>query len=382
MARAEKGPSGLRRVHRSNLCSLLTLLSRIVAGGRVKKGSGKARLRSLRATRRQVSRNRRVGTALHRAPQSEPAAERIAAPQFISVDSGDQRAELVRFLRKLTDLVLRQKRSVRIDFRPTLKMAMSGTLLLAAELGRINGLAQARMVSCDYPKDHVVAQVLQHVGIFEMIGPPRGVKVTAENVKYWKVDSGGLVDGESASTAMDGYRSHFSTPEAGSLYRALTEAMTNCKHHAYREPRGDGFPHLEHWWVFSQLLNGRLTVGVCDLGMGIPKSLRRNEAGLLPLIKGVLSKKGLKENDGTLIQAAMEVGATRTQKSHRGKGFRDMRAVLDRLNGTLQVHSDCGVYTYIASGGREHSACFKETKSIRGTLILWQIPLPTQPSTT
>lgn len=259
-------------------------------------------------------------------------------------------------------------------------MKVGGTLLLAAELHRINAIDASsgyttKRVRCIYPRQPVVAQVLQHVGIFSMLGEKRRPKVTDDTVKYWQVDTGSTVEGAAIASAMAGYKDHFSAPDRNRLYRALSEAMTNCRHHAYP----DESPHqVRNWWIFSQLKDAKLTVGLCDLGIGIPNTLRSDAAGLLgPILKWIRDRRGT-ESDASMIQGAMVVGRSSTKAKHRGKGLRDMRRVIDALNGTLQIHSYRGAYEYRARAGEEPIECsrnFTRSMSIGGTLVVWQVPV-------
>jgi hypothetical protein len=263
-------------------------------------------------------------------------------------------------------------------------MQAGGTLLLAAELERIRTLGPGR-VECIYPTNEIVAQVLEHVGIFDLLEHPRRPRVTHPTVRYWKVNSGTSAEGERAANAIEDYAVRFSDPNKQALYRALTEAMTNCRHHAYPDTEDDrraghwwtgpGAERARNWWMFSQLMNDQLTVGLCDLGIGIPRSLRRDEAGLLRTILNVITGRGLVPNDVQLISAAMAIGESRTKEQHRGKGLLDMRKVLDGLDGVLHIHSGRGYYRYTASRAGEKCTNFKKPMAIRGTLVLWQIPL-------
>lgn len=298
----------------------------------------------------------------------------VSAPVVFGVQSESARRALTAFLQQVRKAAT-TKGKVRIDFTRTTQMTAAGTLLLAAELDRLNTLLGRRRFCCSYPTNDVVAQVLQHVGVFEMLGQQRSCTVTADNVKYWKVDSGTTVEGERAHVAMEGYKHHFSDPEQKALYRGLTEAMTNCVHHAYDGERLDGFGKVTKWWMFSEERDGNIVVAFCDLGIGIPRSLPLDKAGLYGAIKAVMSTLGLGHSDGNLIRAAMEVGKSRTHKEHRGKGLMDLRAVLDAMGGVLQIHSNCGFYEYRAKNSSELCKTFKQM-SILGTLVLWSVPVP------
>lgn len=203
----------------------------------------------------------------------------IEAPERFEIEANLQRAELVGFIKRLREAALSPTSlPVRIDFSRTEQMSAPGTLLFTAELDRINALRPNR-VTCTWPATDRVAQVLQHVGIFEKLGQSRRCKITAKDVKYWKVDSGREVLGQLAAEAMQRYKDLF-TDQKQTLYRGITEAMTNTKQHAYEDERGDGFENvLPNWWMFSEYRDHRLVVAVCDLGIGIPRSLPKDKSG-------------------------------------------------------------------------------------------------------
>lgn len=346
----------------------------------MKKLTDERRAYNIRVTAKRTARNastrraqRHGATAADTGRQGRKRApERLAAPEHFDVNTAGTRAELTAFLRRLRSLAIDQDMKVKIDFRATTQMRVAGTLLLAAEIDRINALTKDGRVTCTYPRDAVVAQVLEHVGIFEMLGQRRTTKITHETVKYWKVDSGDTVKGERAHHAIEAYKDRFSDPKRKAMYRALTEAMTNCRQHAYPKHRKE---LVRNWWMFSQFKDNQLTVGLGDLGIGIPDSLREDEAGLLGPIMELLRALHMSPHDGNLIQSAMKISKSRTKEQHRGKGLADMRRVLDGLKGTLQIHSRRGFYAYDAATGRERCTNFKKSMSVAGTLVLWVIPM-------
>lgn len=332
-----------------------------------------ARLCRKRALRAQRRRRKRAGHLRQVGRHERRERCFLLAPEHFATYRDTERSKLVRFLERLRQFVLLQGKRVHIDFSRTRKMQATGTVLFAAELQRINHLVGPGRVTCGVPVDHVVAQVLQHVGVFRLLGQRRTCKVTADNVRYWKVHSGTVVNMELAAAAFEEYSRHFSDPQSQSLYDGLSEAMLNCRHHAYEEERGDGFPNLENWWMFAQCKDERLMVAVCDLGIGIPRSLRRKPSDVQEWLKQVLTKLALQDHDAALVRAALEYGKSRTGLPHRGKGFGNMRAVLDHLDGKLHIHSNRGVYMYDSDGQKEN--VWNSKASILGTIIVWDIAL-------
>jgi hypothetical protein len=327
-----------------------------------------------RTARRASAKRRRVKLRLNLL-RMHSRYEWIKAPEQFSIETQGQCTELVEFIARLRRAALSPTSLVvRIDFSRTVRMTAAGTLLFAAELDRINALRSGR-VTCTWPTSDRVAQVLLHVGIFEKLGQVRQCKITAKDVKYWKVDSGGEVRGELAAEAMQRYRYLF-PDEKQTLYRGITEAMTNTRQHAYEGERGDGFGNvLPNWWMFSEYREQRLIVAVCDLGIGIPRSLPKDKSGLWPKIVLFLTDEHLLDEDANRIRAAIAVGTSRTNAEYRGKGLMEIRSVLDGLSGKINIYSNCGIYRYDAATQKETCLTFPPATSIHGTIVLWNIPV-------
>jgi hypothetical protein len=263
---------------------------------------------------------------------------------------------------------------VLIDFSETEQMEVAGTLLLATEIDRTTLIhGGKRRMSCTYPRHPVVAQLLEHVGLFGLLGQTIKPTVDHDMVRYWKIDSGTEVEGERTRQAMAGYSDAFSNLKRRALYKGLVEAITNCVQHAYlHEPRSE----LRRWWIFSQLKDETVTVGLCDRGVGIPGSLREAQHWMFGLVSDACRELGLSlQNDGNLIRAAMKVGRSRTHEEHRGKGLRDIQAAVDGLGGSLQIHSGRGFFFLEPARGPETCLNFSEDMAIDGTVIVWALPV-------
>jgi hypothetical protein len=308
----------------------------------------------------------------------------IKAPAEFSLEEEEQRTAVVTFLRAVREAALSSDpRGVRIDFARTERMVAPGTLLFVAELDRINALRPGR-VMCTSPRNNLVAQVLQHVEIFKKLNFSRPRAVTAENVVHWEVYSGSDADGSAAGRVLERHSQLFDSTLEARLYGGLTEAMTNTKQHAYEESggdsysRGDGFPDaLKNWWMFTQHQReeGRLTVAICDLGMGIPRSLPK-DVGVADALKAWLFGHSIQDDDGARIKAAFTVGTSRTGLANRGKGLMEIRSVLDGLHGRIHIHSNRGYYIYDGDKRAEvRCTTFPLKSSILGTLVLWSVPV-------
>ncbi|WP_144241582.1 hypothetical protein [Janthinobacterium agaricidamnosum] len=156
-----------------------------------------------------------------------------------------------------------------------------------------------------------------------------------------------------------------------SIYTGITEAMTNVSNHAYDLSREDGLgiDDQKDWWMFSHEKDNYLSVAFCDLGAGIPRTLPVKRRS----VWNRLVRKGLK-NDSDIIKFAVKDSVSRTRKSHRGKGLRQIMEVINGLpDAQAIVYSNRGVFM-MNSGGASRSVDYHD--SILGILIFWKIPLP------
>jgi hypothetical protein len=152
--------------------------------------------------------------------------------------------------------------------------------------------------------------------------------------------------------------------------------MTNVVNHAYPPGSlGTRIAHLRNrWWMVGHFnrLRKELRILFFDQGVGIPVTLpKRFGREKLNEILGTLGV--VDPNDGELIQAAMEIGRTKTELRHRGKGLNDFKKLLDACGGgRLAILSNHGVYEYTYPADQHH---WSLKDSIGGTLIEWSVPL-------
>src|SRR5579871_126049 len=203
----------------------------------------------------------------------------LVAPEIFTL-SGKWREPVLSFLSDLKAAIIANQ-PVRIDFSKTKRMIADGTLLFFATLDRFFPLYDPkRLIKCNYPKDNIVEQVLQHVGIFGLLHKKHRNFVHHETVKYWCTASGARAEGAKIGRLSEHYEGSIVTPLTGKRYDGIIEAMTNSWHHAYQTLESRRVGNLEvgpRWWMFSQVRGGMLNVSFCDLGLGIPNSLRNSD---------------------------------------------------------------------------------------------------------
>lgn len=335
------------------------------------------RIRRQRELQRQKNTPNTLPTRRIRHSSNKPTP--LMAPKQILLMEADSRHELVGFIRNLRKTVVQGNR-VQINFKNTEKVHSCGTLLLVAEIDRLVRSQGPSTISCTYPKDEKVEKVFQQVGLLKLLDKEHRLEITEEDrdVFHWKYASGVDVSAIQADPIFKGIKAQI--PKS---YRKVVvgveEAMDNSVHHAYIEPRGDRLSgkseeaDARRWWLFAEVLDDWLHVIFCDLGVGIPRSLPKSwaeEAGDIVTLSLSRAKKDVK-----MIRRAFEVGRTRTELAHRGKGLKNIAIAAQELGGVLTVHSNSGCLRkdFRNDDTKERSIMFK--RSIMGTVIQWSIPL-------
>lgn len=320
----------------------------------------------------------------------------LPMPPFITIFLNKNRTKLLKVTNKLRDYYFRKNICMKLDFSETKKMFTEGTLYLLAELETLKITNPDMKFSLIPSKEIIVNQVLKQTGILELLGVSLNFEDMEfdETVKYWKYSSGHKVEMDSAEDMLDDFDDLLSESSSTSIFNSITEAVTNCHHHAYLEKRFINDPmKAKKWWIFSQEKDNKLSICVCDLGIGIPKSLLRNSENVaedwFSSLKNFLkSHKEKYDRDSASIKAAIEIGNTRTNLVNRGKGLNQIINQISTLcdhKASIAILSNKGSYiinrgmiedrplTGIVDG---FSLPYKQ--SIDGTVILWEIPIDKQ----
>ena len=320
----------------------------------------------------------------------------LPMPPFITIFLNKNRTKLLKVTNKLRDYYFRKNICMKLDFSETKKMFTEGTLYLLAELETLKVTNPDIQFSLIPSKEIIVNQVLKQTGILELLGVSLNFEDMEfdETVKYWKYSSGHKVEMDSAEDMLDDFDDLLSESSSTSIFNSITEAVTNCHHHAYLEKRFINDPmKAKKWWIFSQEKDNKLSICVCDLGIGISKSLLRNSENVaedwFSSLKNFLkSHKEKYDRDSASIKAAIEIGNTRTNLVNRGKGLNQIINQISTLcdhKASIAILSNKGSYiinrgmiedrplTGIVDG---FSLPYKQ--SIDGTVILWEIPIDKQ----
>lgn len=259
-----------------------------------------------------------------------------------------------------------------VDFRLTQAVHPSGTMLLFAEIDRIRRLiGNTREMRCRPAEDRIVDQVLEQTGVYERFSHFAAAAATDETVIHWRQATGVKVQGKDAGSMLDDCEGKLAPSIKSGLYRGVTEAMTNSVQHAYVGNRGDGITvgGEKRWWLFSEERDGFLSIVICDLGIGIPKSLPKQHTA----VRRILSTFAADRADVEAIKLASELGKTSTSLQNRGKGLPEiLDAARQSDEGSCIIFSNRGQFGF-AAGKRAVENQF--TGSIYGTLIVWRVPI-------
>lgn len=305
---------------------------------------------SKRATRGGSPSRNKPGTT--KVSRTLPAQLRYYAPR-------DARRGIEQFFDQVNDL-LASGREVRIDFRKCERLYPCGLLILMGWVddwvskypGRITGV---------YPKDDLVEQMLQHVGVLSKLGLPHRKTVTHDDVVRWHYFHGRNADATPIEPFMLQLQGLLGEELQLGLGNCVTEAMINVGHHAYQGKSGGA------WWIFATISKGTVFIALHDRGDSVPGTLLAK-----PQVTDYLSGRmwSLGRGDGKLITAAVG-GRTRTNLPYRGKGLPEMLQFTKSYpRSELGIFSRNGFFRF---DGEETTG--RLSSSIKGTLIVWMLKI-------
>lgn len=293
----------------------------------------------------------------------------IDAPESLDILDNESRNKTLTFIEKIHKALNDKFHHIRLDFEDTEAMYGPATLLLRAELHRIRERYPKRSVKCSYAKNQSVNLALSQLNVLSACGQSsRGTpnEDQTELFRSWRSESGKGSDGQKCDPILDEYELYLHGTLSQELYDGLTEAMTNTRHHAYPNRRSEEAEYTE-WWIFSQELSDHLLINICDLGIGIPKSLPSQRPQLWKKLL-LLSEAPL---DSEIIQCTIDNKISSTGEDYRGKGLTQLASVADSLPQTgFMIFSGKGLYAK-----KNNEVTVKDYEQpINGTIAVWRLP--------
>jgi len=329
---------------------------------------------------------------------SHVSTPRIQAPPKLDIYSGDNFGAFCNFLNNL-EQASRYNDRVIICFRNTHRITAAAALRLLASVSNLLSTYENLSFGCSIPSrrsghkykqyDRVIEGVLQQIGFFKMIGQPERTPTKRADIAAWSQLSGELADGSLAASLLNSLPPSITKKAKAQLYKGAIEAMANSVDHAY--PRDENGAQLKEnrWWMLVGRNQEKITLIVCDLGVGIPVTLPKKHPE--SMLRAIFQKcRILGNSDAEMIHASTFIKRTRTHQTHRGKGGADIRSITEHFPGALlSIRSNRGCYIVAGekypgtirpgyaeidgSNGREWSASYSH--SICGTLIEWTVSL-------
>lgn len=327
----------------------------------------------------------------------------IEAPSKLDLYSTKNQKAFVQFLNDLKSKSHTCKR-IFISFRNTHRITAAAGLLLVAEVDRIVVAHPDLQIRCSFPpsasegryrnSQSLVESALKQIGFFRLIGQSSPKLTNQASVRRWRQRSGDTADGSLAGSLLAEIGDSLPRLARQKMYRGAIEAISNCVEHAYPEPDSDEDPSFtdRRWWMLVGLDDERVSIVVCDLGVGIPITIpRKHDPGLIETLFAWCRMSKGHETDGELIRASTYLRRTRTHLTNRGRGGKDVRSIVEAYpTARLSIRSNKGAYTLTGedcapakkdrsrrfiedTNQRESIADFRQ--SIHGTIIEWTLSL-------
>lgn len=287
------------------------------------------------------------------------------APIIFNIGDKKEREILLKKIKDLKQAFQGNYTAIHFDFSQTEKMFAGATLLFLAELIRLKTISEESgkyfKYSCKKIMSNKIGQVLTQIKMFELLNIKRSITPEDNDVVHWKFAQGKEADGAKYDSILNNYDGELVEELKHGLYKGITEAMTNVINHAYPSSS------QKNWWMFSQFKDGKITLVLCDLGVGIPKTLPKTNEALYAKIKKLARRK----HDAACIERSIKTRATQTEQSNRGRGLNDIVSAVETIDDSIvSVYSNKGLF----EKSKNSSKTVEFSNSIGGTLICWQFP--------
>lgn len=306
---------------------------------------------------------------------------RLKTPEILNLS--DNFEESVEFFSQIRNISNQKFTHFNINFKTLKEISASAALVLAAEMDRIKHIRGGRkgFKVLDFNKwDNDIKILLRDMGMYKLLNIAN-IKESflhlpsAAEERFMKFQTGDKANGDD-SLRLQTIIAHVTgvVPESRYLQKGLTEAMTNVSNHAYPDDYlSKNLFKKKQWWM-SASFNGvtqKLTILFYDQGIGIPESLPRKASESFMKIITLFA-----DDDGKMIEAAIERGRSRTDESHRGNGLEDIKNYISNQNienGYFKIYSGRGEYHYKKTGDENSENTARRSQKLQGTLIEWQV---------
>lgn len=315
-------------------------------------------LRRKRRERRQWAKARRVRS---KRPKAYGALT-VNVPRHLRYHGVDATRQIFDDFVRDVRIGLAMGRSVKLDFSKTERLFPCGLLLFLGHLDCWLATHRAQL-SCTYPENDVVEQMLQSAKVLSQLGLPSRKTVVDHDVIKWHQFEGHNADATPIEPFLEEVRDATGEEWQLGLGSCIVEALTNVKKHAYLDKAAS------NWWMFAtvNLESNQIFVAMHDRGDSIPATLLAKPG----LVDQVTMRRLRRGGDCELISAAVG-GRTRTRLYYRGRGLPEMVEFTQRHEANaLAIYSRRGYF--IMGGGGRLKATGTLDHSVDGTLLIWTL---------
>ena len=262
-----------------------------------------------------------------------------------------------------------------INFSSIRQVDTAAALMLAAEL-EISKIQYktSQMMAHNSDWDPKVRTLLEQMGFLELLSADSKIPSRTEpsnNQIFIKFRSKHKLIGDDTKQMLESLQKHIAPHKLEPelllhLYVGIFEAITNTRHHAYKNKGGD--EELNRWWISAStdIQKNEIKIVCYDRGETIPKTIQ-NSRHIFPHLSDL--------SDGEIIIAAVKQKIFSTE-SNRGRGLSELLSLIDaNQQGVLRIYSGMGMAEFNRSLKTEKNPCVsrKLSQKMRGTLVEWRI---------
>lgn len=298
---------------------------------------------------------------------------KIKAPSRICIYSDEDRTETLEFLGEINRQTLFYENKVLVNLTEVTYASAAASTLMFAIVNRgqlTSGDANSiRFLFPDKTKNPVGHGWVVGTGLSKALlsGNLNRLEALAENEQFFQSAVSPYVHYPKTVMMLD-KQAHLSFDQFDALSRAISEAMINVSHHAYKTNVFDSFVKAvggERWWqcAWFNPVRDEVVFIICDLGIGVGKSF-----SLGNYVNAI-------STEPEWVTSALSYGGTRfSDSTERGNGSEDMkRPIIVGNSDSESLLVFTGQAKYIYTSLNQKAECSLLSDNIPGTIVQWSL---------
>lgn len=297
----------------------------------------------------------------------------LSAPEKICIYTDEDRPKTIKFLKDVQEEAFFYERNMVVDLRDVQYASAAASTLMFAVVNSIqllrkdaNSIKFLMPVKSNNPKGH---HWIVGTGLAKALlsGNVDRLNALAENERHFQ-SAVRPHEHYVKTVVMLNKQAKLSFTQFSVLSSAISEAMLNVLHHAYKRADREAFVEAmggDRWWqcAWFNPVRDEVVFIICDLGIGVGQSFR--ESNEVPILS----------SESDWIQSAFSFGGTRfTNSSERGNGSEEIKrpiGINNSDNESLLVFSGRAMYKYTSDA--VEAVCSTIPEQIPGTLVQWSL---------